>query len=78
MVMLPSLETIFVVKYGRYIRENEGYVLLLEEKYPLIPAPWLYAMHRKDDIIYLVIQLILGTDLLKLWDGLPCNQKVSM
>lgn len=68
----------FVVKYGRYIRENEGHTLLFLEKYPSVPAPRLYAMYRKDDILYLVMQLIPGIDLLKLWDEPSKNEKVSI
>lgn len=68
----------FAVKYGRYIRENEGYALLLLEKYPSIPAPQLYAMYREDEVLYLVMQLIPGRNLLNLWDELSENEKVSI
>jgi aminoglycoside phosphotransferase (APT) family kinase protein len=66
----------FVVKYGPYTRENEGYALLLLEKYPSIPAPQLYAMYREDEVLYLVMQLIPGRDLLNLWHELSENEKV--
>ncbi|PIG69144.1 hypothetical protein AARAC_009612 [Aspergillus arachidicola] len=68
----------FVVKYGQYILENEGHVLLFLEKYPSIPAPRLYAMYREDDILYRVMQLIPGADLSKLWDELLFNEKASI
>ncbi|WEW55666.1 hypothetical protein PRK78_001099 [Emydomyces testavorans] len=68
----------FVVKYGRYIRDNEGYALLFLEQYPLIPAPRLYAMYREDGILYLVMQLLPGSDLLVLWDELSSNEKESI
>ncbi|EIT80756.1 kinase-like domain-containing protein [Aspergillus flavus] len=68
----------FVVKYGQFILENEGHALLLLEKYPSIPVPRLYAMYRKDDILYLVMQLLPGADLSKLWGELSCNEKASI
>lgn len=66
----------FLVKYGPYIRENEGYALLFLEKYPFIPAPQLYAMYREDGILYLVMQFIPGRSLLSVWEELSESQKI--
>jgi len=72
------VEDRFVVKYGGTVRENEGYALLVLEKYPSIPAPRLYAMYREDDVLYLVMELLPGRSLLGLWDDLSENEKQSV
>ena len=37
----------FVLKYGAYVNENEGYALLVLEENASIPAPRLHAMYRE-------------------------------
>ncbi|KAH8708486.1 hypothetical protein GQ44DRAFT_743160 [Phaeosphaeriaceae sp. PMI808] len=73
-----SVRNCFIVKYGPYIRENEGYALLLLEKYPSIPAPRLYTMYREDSILYLIMQLLPGQNLRSVWEDLSGTQKVHI
>ncbi|PGH12248.1 hypothetical protein AJ79_04428 [Helicocarpus griseus UAMH5409] len=67
-----------VVKYGRYVPENEGQVLLFIERNLSIPAPRLYAMYRKEEKAYLIMQYVPGTDLDTLWSSLSNLDKQSI
>ena len=75
---VATVRDYFLVKYGPYVRENEGYALLLLEKYPSIPAPKLYAMYRENEVLYLVMELMPGRNLKETWDELSEIKKVSI
>ncbi|KKZ62343.1 hypothetical protein EMCG_03261 [[Emmonsia] crescens] len=68
----------YVVKYGTYVVENEGHALLFIERHLSIPAPRLYAMYRKGEKLYLIMQYIPGTDLQTLWPLLSKLEKQSI
>jgi len=69
----------FIIKHGRYIKENEGTALLFLENYcPSVPAPRLYAMYRENGILYLVMQLLRGQNLRDIWDRLLDTEKSSI
>ncbi|KAK1762937.1 kinase-like domain-containing protein [Phialemonium atrogriseum] len=59
----------FVVKHGisPWVSENEGHALLLLRRYSGIPVPRLYAMYRKDDRIFLIMEFIHGVQLSEVW-----------
>ncbi|KAF2455602.1 kinase-like domain-containing protein [Lineolata rhizophorae] len=68
----------YVVKYGTYVAENEGQTLLFIEQHLRIPIPRLYAMYRHDGKLYLVMELIPGTELRLLWPSLSAEDKRSI
>jgi serine/threonine protein kinase len=72
------VKQIFVVKYGIYMSENEGYALLFIEEQLRIPAPRLYAMYREGRTLYIVMEFIPGENLQQLWPKLEEEDKVTM
>lgn len=68
----------FVVKYGPEVKENEGHTLLALEHVRTIPSPRLYAMYRKDDVLYLVMEFKKGEQLDEVWNGLSDTSKLDI
>lgn len=76
---VATIESYFIIKFGRYIKENEGVALLFLEKHcPSVPAPRLYAMYRENDILYLVMELLPGQNLRDVWDRLLESEKITI
>jgi aminoglycoside phosphotransferase (APT) family kinase protein len=75
---LVVIRDLYVVKYGPYVAENEGYALLFIEQKLSIPAPRLYAMYRNEDKLYIVMQYIPGITLGHIWPSLPENTKTVL
>ncbi|EEP80634.1 predicted protein [Uncinocarpus reesii 1704] len=69
------IRNLYVVKYGNFVMENEGHVLLYIERHLSIPAPRLYAMYRKDEKLYIVMDYIPGENLHTLWPSLSTVEK---
>jgi hypothetical protein len=72
------IRDLFVVKYGAYVLENEGFALLFLENQLTIPAPTLYAMFRQDSKLYLVMEYLPGVKLSELWPSLSVPDKLSI
>ncbi|KAF4976837.1 hypothetical protein FZEAL_6551 [Fusarium zealandicum] len=65
----------FVVKYGRFVFENEGHALLFLDSVHGVPAPRLYAMYRENDKLYIVMEFIQGHQLSDTWSSLSEDEK---
>ena len=73
------IENKFVVKYGPYVPEIEGFNLLFVERMmPSIPSPRLYAMFREAEMLYLVMDYLPGKTLSSLWPTLSIQAKKSI
>ncbi|KAL6240225.1 hypothetical protein RBB50_012885 [Rhinocladiella similis] len=67
----------YVVKYGKGVSLLEGQNLLfIEENFPQVPAPKLYAMWRDAEEVFLVMEQIQGQTLDTLWPTLGDEDKV--
>ncbi|RNJ55134.1 hypothetical protein D7B24_009001 [Verticillium nonalfalfae] len=60
----------FVVKYGRFVFENEGHALLFLDPVHGVPAPRLYAMYRENEKLYIIMEFIQGHQLSDTWSSL--------
>jgi serine/threonine protein kinase len=69
------IRDLYVVKYGAHVYENEGQALLFLERCPSVPVPRLYAMYRDSGKLYIVMQLMPGTELEGLWPSLSESEK---
>lgn len=72
------IRDLYVVKYGAHVYENEGHTLLFLERCPSVPVPRLYAMYRDSGKLYIVMQLMPGTELEGLWPSLSEIEKSSI
>lgn len=65
----------YIVKYGKFVQENEGQTLLFLEAHTTCPAPRLHAMFRDGEDVYLVMQHIPAQPLNELWPHLGDEDK---
>ncbi|KAJ5893611.1 hypothetical protein N7495_005302 [Penicillium taxi] len=69
---------LYVVKYGTFLTDNEGFALLFIEDRLSIPAPRLHAMYWEGGRLYIVMDYISGKTLGKVWPSLSKANKSSL